>query len=351
MGAGSSAQSVQEHLDKQEACIKKLQEVLKSQKSGGGGFVFEEGDPEDGASAGSDYEDETEVPRLAMRMAAKQTPVADDGTDEQGEDFVWREPTEEERQDLSLSKPWLLSMVPPTDWKFSDPDRDLAPPVNLKLQYVYGYRTRCVRNTLFWVDDKRAVYFAASIGIVHDFSTNTQSFFQGHTDDIIAIAYHPATKMVATAQLGKAPVICVWDVETKVEKAKLGGFHKRGVVSLSFSADGSLLTSIGLDDTYSIAVYAWESGQKTSSDGCSKLTLDSMWLPQSNSCFLTSGVKCLFFWEMKDGGLVKTSANLGKKGRNQAFLSIGHSNDGEMLVGTAGGEIYVLGSQSKQLAV
>lgn len=52
------------------------------------------------------------------------------------------------------------------------------------------------------------------------------------------------------AQKGKAKLIdiFVWDVNTKEVRAKFNDFHLRAIVFLEFSADGTLLLTVGQDD-------------------------------------------------------------------------------------------------------
>lgn len=62
----------------------------------------------------------------------------------------------------------------------------------------------------------------AALGVVLDKQTNTQKFFGGkeikdttsHNDDITALAVSPDRKIVATGQVGKNPIICIWNAET-----------------------------------------------------------------------------------------------------------------------------------------
>jgi hypothetical protein len=51
------------------------------------------------------------------------------------------------------------------------------------------------------------VYHAAALGIVlrtDEHGSLQQSFYQGHTDDVLALALHPGGGLVATGQIGKA---------------------------------------------------------------------------------------------------------------------------------------------------
>lgn len=67
---------------------------------------------------------------------------------------------------------------------------------------------------------------------------------------------HPDGHTVATGQLGKDPVIHVWDSVTLERKATLAG-HKRGVVSLAFSKSGNTIASVGHDDQNTMILWDW----------------------------------------------------------------------------------------------
>ena len=60
-----------------------------------------------------------------------------------------------------------------------------APDSQLELEWVYGYRGHQCRNNLFYTSAGAIVYFVAGVGIVYDPTSNKQSFFMGHNDDII----------------------------------------------------------------------------------------------------------------------------------------------------------------------
>ena len=115
-----------------------------------------------------------------------------------------------------------------------------------------------VNNSL---KDDCLVYSCAALGVVHDLKTNTQVFFDGHTDDISCIALctppYIGGYLVATGQMGKAPVLLLWSfkatasgsIETSPSLATIGkGFFQRMVVSAVFSFDGAYITAISGDD-------------------------------------------------------------------------------------------------------
>ena len=101
------------------------------------------------------------------------------------------------------------------------------------------------------------VYPSAALGIVHDIANNTQRYYYGHTGDIVSLALHPRGKIVATGQIGREPMIHIWDSTNTRCLGTVSGFHQRGVSHLVFSEDGTKLISVGYDDDHSVAVHDW----------------------------------------------------------------------------------------------
>ena len=187
-------------------------------------------------------------------------------------------------------KPWLGTLVEPTMKATPDesqPDEDLV------LEWVHGLATtvsaawQCyVRISLFCTNhhtmaspscssssslqDTRSnvrytstgeiVYNAAALGVVYDAKKHHQRFFQGHTDDVIALAVHPAGRYVATGEKGPTPKIIVWDTHTLEPLRVLKGAHQRAVTHLAFSRSGTYLASVGADKDHTVVVYDWAAG-------------------------------------------------------------------------------------------
>lgn len=59
-----------------------------------------------------------------------------------------------------------------------------------------------------------------------------------------------------------SPSIHVWDAMTKQTLSVLRCFHSGGVCSVSFSATGKLLLSVGLDPEHTITIWKWQEGMK-----------------------------------------------------------------------------------------
>jgi microtubule-associated protein-like 6 len=52
-----------------------------------------------------------------------------------------------------------------------------------------------------------------------------QSFYLGHTDDILCLGHHAASDLIATGQVGKDPPIHVWNMKSKETVSVLKGKH------------------------------------------------------------------------------------------------------------------------------
>ena len=76
------------------------------------------------------------------------------------------------------------------------PFENLSPIISqdLALEFIHGYRGFDSRNNVHYLPDGEVVYHAAGAGIVYNTSTNKQSFYLEHTDDIICLAVNQNPK-------------------------------------------------------------------------------------------------------------------------------------------------------------
>jgi len=75
-------------------------------------------------------------------------------------------------------KPWMGAIKEPTYPYYNDKKNGHKPPnVTIEVEYVHGYRTKDMRNNLYFLADGKILYNAAALGIVLDPEANTQTFF------------------------------------------------------------------------------------------------------------------------------------------------------------------------------
>ena len=172
-----------------------------------------------------------------------------------------------------------------------------APSSSLALDHAYHYSGEPWRkgilggrNAAWTTDGKRCVYPSAATVVVHDLASNKQKFFfqeNGANAEIIsAVARHPFKDIFASAQAGKRPVCCLWELlstttsapppHEKVSTTKKNHHHQtfaelqlpagsRYAALLRFSPCGRLLVSVGADDGHTATFWDWIRGQPLAS--------------------------------------------------------------------------------------
>jgi len=223
----------------------------------------------------------------------------------------------------------------------------------LSLDFVHGYRGFDSRNNLHYLPEGDIVYHAAGAGIVYNTTANKQSFYLEHTDDIICLAVNQNPKfknVVATGQIGTSPTVHVWNAASLDTLSIIQGFHTKGVCYVNFSSSGRYLLSIGLDDEHSVAVWRWAEGSKVATAvGHSQRIFVAEFRPDSDTSFVTCGVKHVMFWTVAGGSLV------GKKGilslpdqdvKLQTMLSVAFGANDTTFTGSMSGDVFVWAGSS-----
>ncbi|KAF7251686.1 Echinoderm microtubule-associated protein-like 5, partial [Varanus komodoensis] len=167
-----------------------------------------------------------------------------------------KEPSVDERPPVSRALPQPEKLQTNNVGKKKRPIEDLV------LELVFGYRGRDGRNNVHYLNDGAdIIYHTASVGILYNVATGSQSFYQEHNDDILCLTINQHPKfinLVATGQVATAPCIHIWDAMSKQTLSVLRCYHSKGVCSVSFSATGKLLLSVGLDPEHTITIWKWQ---------------------------------------------------------------------------------------------
>ncbi|CAF3456731.1 unnamed protein product [Rotaria socialis] len=224
--------------------------------------------------------------------------------------------------------------------------------VDLELHHIYGYRGFDCRDNLFYlVDNESIVYPAAGAGVIHNIRRGTQKFYLKHTDDIISMAVHNGEKygnIVASGEIGENPTIHIWNPQTTQTISVLSGKHRRGVCSLSFSTSGKLLLSTGVDTPYTIVVWRWKEGINVATATASEERIfRALFRPNSDTHFVSVGVKHLKFWSIAGNTLVHQKALMttmvdGKRStKMQTMLSIAFGPEDRTYTGSMTGLVFI----------
>uniref|UniRef100_A0A3Q3FEP0 EMAP like 6 n=1 Tax=Labrus bergylta TaxID=56723 RepID=A0A3Q3FEP0_9LABR len=220
----------------------------------------------------------------------------------------------------------------------------------LVLEHVFGYRGFDCRNNLHYLNDGADIIFhTAAAVIIQNLSAGTQSFYLEHTDDILCLTVnqHPKYQnIIATGQIGEclAPSIHVWDAMTKQTLSILRCSHAKGVGYVNFSATGKLLLSVGVEPEHTITVWRWQEGSKvTSKGGHAERILVVEFRPDSDSQFVSVGIKHIKFWTLVGGSLVYKKGVIGsvEDGRMQTMLSVAFGANNLTFTGAINGDVFV----------
>ncbi|ORX90940.1 WD40 repeat-like protein [Basidiobolus meristosporus CBS 931.73] len=265
------------------------------------------------------------------------------------------------------SQPWAGAIYPPSQFI---PSANNTPNESLQIDRVYGYRTRDCRNNIFTLpnatgESPRIVYFAGSLGIVHDLKSDTQRFFTGHNDDVISIAVHPSGEYVATGDVASVNdpeggvKVHIWKSkkpeDSPVATLKCGqGTVFKGVVSVTFSPNGKYLVAVCKDKDHTIEMFDWKASSEPviSTSGHSDLVLDIVFNPLDESEFVAFGVKHVKFWRF-DGSpqsLNSKKGVFGPLGKIQTILSATYIDKGTIATGCMDGSIYMWDIAKRQVS-
>ncbi|XP_055018852.1 echinoderm microtubule-associated protein-like 6 [Boleophthalmus pectinirostris] len=226
---------------------------------------------------------------------------------------------------------------------------------DLELEHVFGFRGYDCRNNLHYLNDgTEIVYHTAATAIVHSFSNGTQSFYQEHTDDILCLTVnqHPKYKnTIATGQIGdcsefpgSTPSIHIWDALSKQTLSILRCPHSKGVGYVNFSATGKLLLSVGVEPEHTITVWRWQEGTRVC---CRAGHPDRIFVvefrPDSDTQFVSVGIKHVKFWTLAGGALMYKKGVVGtvEDGRLQTMLSVAFGANNLTFTGGINGDVYV----------
>jgi WD40 repeat protein len=127
------------------------------------------------------------------------------------------------------------------------------PGMYLELEYVYGYRCHDTRNNIAYSPSGDLIYHTAALGVVLNKKTNTQKFFTDHYDDVTCLVSFDT--LIATGQVGKRPLISIWDSKTQALKGAINSPLRKGISHMDFSQDGKKLAAMSIDEFHSVAIF------------------------------------------------------------------------------------------------
>ncbi|CAJ1330840.1 unnamed protein product [Effrenium voratum] len=148
-------------------------------------------------------------------------------------------------------------VFPPSLWQ-PKPDAAAKPSTSLRREYVYGYNGSC-RNSLHFISETEIVYPLACLVVVLDVTSNTQRFFEGHTNDVKCLAWNETKQLCISGQDdvkgAQGPKACIWSTETLASLDLPHPGDSRSVCACALGPDGNIAVTFTSEDTKSF--YIW----------------------------------------------------------------------------------------------
>ncbi|CAD7968475.1 unnamed protein product [Amoebophrya sp. A120] len=132
----------------------------------------------------------------------------------------------------------------------------------LELQAVIGFKGTVPSGLVLHPDNEHLIFPLGCTVVVRNVIQRTQSFLQGHDNDVNCITVSQSGDLMASGQctfMGFNADIIVWDFNQRKERYRLN-LHKVEVKALCFSPDELFLASLGGQDDNSLVVWDMQNG-------------------------------------------------------------------------------------------
>lgn len=194
-------------------------------------------------------------------------------------------------------------------------------------------------------DNENIIFPLGCTIIVRHIATRSQTFLQGHDNEVTYLTVSKSGKFLASGQKthsGFQADIIVWDFAAKSLLYKLR-MHKVCIAALSFSPDDQFLASVGgVDDKNMLIIWNLEEDGKavycsnTGNDAVSQIEFFN----QSNLklCAVTESNVQIMEIDKVNKKIISTKCNLGSIKRSFTCLALEH-NDEHIYAGTKTGDI------------
>mmetsp|Transcript_20183 Transcript_20183/g.18324 ORF Transcript_20183/g.18324 Transcript_20183/m.18324 type:complete len:1166 (+) Transcript_20183:2-3499(+) len=159
---------------------------------------------------------------------------------------------------ISLSRPWISTMVPPT---VISPLVLDSPSYRLKMAHIFGIQTERTRFSVHYTPDGDIIYPTSRYVCLYNRNRNRQQFYSNHLAELCCVTLSNDRIIAASAERTKRPQIHIWDCISCELLVILPLLHRRGISCMKFSSDRKYLVSVGIDQDHSIAVWFSSSGE------------------------------------------------------------------------------------------
>ncbi|XP_038067844.1 cilia- and flagella-associated protein 52-like [Patiria miniata] len=216
----------------------------------------------------------------------------------------------------------------------------------LELLSTTGFNGKVFAGFKVHPDKEHIIYPLGNTVIIEHIAKNTQSFLQGHTDNVSCVAVSKNGKFIASGQetyMGFKANIIIWDFQEKEQYCKLE-LHKVKVQSLAFSPSSKYLVSLGGKDDGSVVV--WDVAKKESVCGApaavqsAGMTSCIAYCNNDEDKFVTGGERTIRVWtlDIANRKIRPVDCNMGQLKRYVKCIEVAPDDD-YFYCGTTSGDI------------
>jgi len=218
----------------------------------------------------------------------------------------------------------------------------MALDMELELSAVIGFKGTVPSGLILHPDDEHLIFPLGCTVVVRNLMQKTQSFLQGHDNQVNCITVSKSGNLLASGQktfMGFPADVIVWDFMRRCEIHRLS-LHKVAVTSLSFSHDELYLATLGGQDDNSLVVWDLANGAAICGTPAATDTAHCVkWFNNSSTQLVTAGNYHIRAWQfdLPNKKLRCTQANLGQIKRVTTNILVS-ADDSMVYCGTQTGD-------------
>jgi microtubule-associated protein-like 6 len=252
-----------------------------------------------------------------------------------------------ELQNSITSRPWIASIVAPSDVSVVNTLNETEPPrVKVEIAHIFGLQCDTSRASVKYNFQGDIVYPTSKYVCIYSKKSNMQTYYQGHESTISCLSLSLDGKLVASSEKNKRACIHVWDASTCELLKILPVLHRRGVASIQFSKDRRSIVSVGQDRDHSVAVWESLSGEwvdgrlRAWNKGDINPVLFASFYGTDNFLFASGGRFHIKFWQI-NGSTINSFCPEYEISVKLGTLLCGASLDREFVSGSVSGHLQV----------
>jgi WD40 repeat protein len=213
----------------------------------------------------------------------------------------------------------------------------------LELSAVIGFKGTVPQGLILHPDNEHLIFPLGCTVVVRNLMQKTQSFLQGHDNQVNCIAVSSSGALLASGQktfMGFPADVIVWDFGQRCEIHRLS-LHKVAVASLSFSFNELYLATLGGQDDNSLVVWDLSNGCAICGTPAATDTAHTVqFYRQSDAKLVTGGNNHVRVWDfdLPNKKLRATQAETGQIKRSTTNIMLS-ADDRFAYCGTQTGDI------------